>query len=121
MKEIEISGYEPFVEEIKDLIHKKQYQALKLINAETINLYWEIGEEIHRQQEENGWGKSIVQVLSKELQKEFPGAKGYSAANLWRMRNFYLSYCSSEKLAPLVREISWSNNVIIMEKCKDDL
>ena len=78
MKEIEVSGYEPFVEEIKDLIHKKQYQVLKLINAETINLYWEIGEEIHRQQEENRWGKSIVQVLSKELQKEFPGAKGYS-------------------------------------------
>lgn len=121
MKEIEVSGYEPFVEEIKDLIHKKQYHVLKLINAETINLYWEIGEEIHRQQEENGWGKSIVQVLSKELQKEFPGAKGYSAANLWRMRNFYLSYCDSEKLAPLVREISWSNNVVIMEKCKDDL
>lgn len=109
------------MEEIKDLIHKKQYHVLKLINAETINLYWEIGEEIHRQQEENGWGKSIVQVLSKELQKEFPGAKGYSAANLWRMRNFYLSYCDSEKLAPLVREISWSNNVVIMEKCKDDL
>lgn len=121
LKEIEVSDYELFVEEIKDLIHKKQYQVLKLINAETINLYWEIGEEIHRQQEENGWGKSIVQVLSKELQKEFPGAKGYSAANLWRMRNFYLSYCNSEKLAPLVREISWSNNVVIMEKCKDDL
>ena len=48
-------------------------------------------------------GKSIVQVLSKELQKEFPGAKGYSAANLWRMRNFYLTYRDSEKLAPLVR------------------
>ena len=70
MKEIEVSGYEPFVEEIKDLIHKKQYHVLKLINAETINLYWEIGEEIHRQQEENGWGKFIVQVLSKELQKD---------------------------------------------------
>ena len=55
------------------------------------------------------------------LQKEFPGAKGYSAANLWRMRNFYLTYRDSEKLAPLVREISWSNNIIIMEKCKDDL
>lgn len=121
MKEIEVSGYEPFVEEIKDLIHKKQYHVLKLINAETINLYSEIGEEIYRQQEENGWGKSIVQVLSKELQKEFPGAKGYSAANLWRMRNFYLSYCDSEKLAPLVRKISWSNNVVFMEKCKDDL
>ncbi len=116
----EIIGYQPLVDEIKELINKKQYQVLKLMNAETINLYWEIGEEIYRQQQEKGWGKSIVQILSKELQKEFPGAKGYSAANLWRMRNFYLSYYESEKLAPLVREISWSNN-IIMEKCKDDL
>ena len=103
------------------MIHKKQYQILKSINSETVNLYWEIGEEIYRQQEENDWGKSIVQVLSTELQKEFPGAKGYSAANLWRMRNFYLTYRDSEKLAPLVREISWSNNIIIMEKCKDVL
>jgi len=37
------------------------------------------------------------------------------------MRNFYLNYCDSEKLAPLVREISWSNNIVIMEKCKDVL
>lgn len=117
----EIVGYEPLVDDLKDLIHKKQYQVLKSINSETVNLYWEIGEKIYRQQEENDWGKSIVQVLSTELQKEFPRAKGYSAANLWRMRNFYLTYRDSEKLAPLVREISWSNNIIIMEKCKDDL
>lgn len=121
MKEIEIVGYEPLVKEVKQLIHKKQYKVLKTINSETINLYWEIGEEIYRQQREKGWGKSIVKVLSKELEKEFPGAKGYSAANLWRMRNFYLSYRDSEKLAPLVREISWSNNIVIMEKCKDEL
>lgn len=117
----EIQGYEPLVDELKQLIHKKKYHVLKMINAETINLYWEIGEEIYRQQQEKGWGKSIVQILSQELQKEFPGAKGYSAANLWRMRNFYLTYRDSEKLAPLVREISWSNNIIIVEKCKDDL
>ncbi|MCM1494144.1 MAG: DUF1016 N-terminal domain-containing protein [Muribaculaceae bacterium] len=117
MKNFEIMEYRPLVDEVKELIHKKQYKVLQMINAETINLYWEIGEEIYRQQEEKGWGKSIVQILSKELQKEFPGAKGYSAANLWRMRNFYLSYRGSEKLAPLVREISWSNNIIIMEKC----
>lgn len=118
---MEIAGYEPLVNDVKELIHKKQYHVLKIMNTETINLYWEIGEEIYRQQEINGWGKSIVKVLSKELQKEFPGAKGYSAANLWRMRNFYLSYRNSEKFAPLVRGISWSNNIVIMEKCKDDL
>lgn len=121
MGQMEIINCEPLVNDIKELIHRKQYHVLQVLNAETINLYWEIGEEIYRQQEENGWGKSIVEVLAKELQKEFPGAKGYSAANLWRMRNFYLNYRDSKKLAPLVREISWSNNVVIMEKCKDDL
>ncbi len=121
MNKIEIKGYEFLVDGIKELISKKQYHVLQMVNGETINLYWDIGEEIYRQQEKNGWGKSVVKVLSKELQKDFPGAKGYSAANLWRMRNFYLNYRNSEKLAPLVREISWSNNIVIMEKCKDDL
>ena len=85
MEKQEIVGYEPFINELKELIQKKQYRVLQTVNAETINLYWEIGEEIYKQQKENGWGKSIVQVLSKELQKEFPGAKGYSAANLWKI------------------------------------
>ena len=88
---MDVTIYQPFVNEIKELIQKKQFQTIKLINTETINLYWEIGEEIYRQQEEKGWGRSVVQVLAKELQKEFPGAKGYSAANLWRMAgNDYL-------------------------------
>ena len=121
MNKVEITDYEPLVDGIKELINKKQYHVLQTVNTETINLYWEIGEEIYRQQEKNGWGKSIVELLSKELRKDFPGAKGYSAANLWRMRNFYLNYRDSEKLTPLVRDISWSNNIVIMEKCKDDL
>ena len=121
MRKNEIVGYEPLLNDIKEMIQNKQYQTLKVLNSETIKLYWEIGKEICIQQEIKGWGKSIVQVLSEELQKEFPGSKGYSAANLWRMRNFYLTYRDSKKLAPLVREISWSNNIIIMEKCKDDL
>ena len=112
--------YAPFIQEIKNLIYEKQYRVLKLINSDTISLNWEIGNEILRQQQEKGWGKSVVNFLSKELQKEFPSSKGYSASNLWRMRNFYLTYCESEKLAPLVREISWTINVAIMEKCKDE-
>ena len=121
MGKIAETDYQSLIEDIKGLIQQKQYQVLKKMNLETINLYWEIGEEIYRQQQEKGWGKSIVNILSKELQNAFPGANGYSSANLWRMRNFYLTYNSSKKLAPLVREISWSNNIVIMEKCKDDL
>ena len=45
MEKSEIVGYEPLVNDLKLLINKKQYHVLKMINAETINLYWEIGEE----------------------------------------------------------------------------
>ena len=121
MSNLRIQNYEIFINDIKGIIHKKQYEVIKKINSETIALYWEIGKEIQDKQKEQGWGKGVVEILSKELQKEFPGAKGYSAGNLWRMKKFYLNYCASEKLAPLVREISWSNNIVIMEKCKDDL
>lgn len=50
MEKQEIVGYEPFINELKELIQKKQYRVLQTVNAETINLYWEIGEEIYKQQ-----------------------------------------------------------------------
>jgi len=103
-----LAEYGTFIKEIKDLIYRRQYEAMKQVNKELIQLYWEIGEEINSQQNEKGWGKSIVEILSKELQKEFPGVQGFSAANLWRMRNFYLNYNTFSNLAPLVREISWT-------------
>lgn len=86
-----------------------------------INLYWDIGQNIVSKQEELGWGKAVVKQLSIDLQYDYPAAKGLSAANLWRMRAFYEAYRGNEKLAPLVREISWTKNLVIMERCKDDL
>ena len=124
--------YGSFIKEIKELIYRHQYEAMKKVNVELIQLYWEIGREIDRQQQEQNWGKSVVEVLAKELQKEFPGVQGFSASNLWRMRNFYIEYSGTSNLAPMVREIgsnlppllaeiSWSKNCVIMEKCKDPL
>lgn len=91
--------YSSFIKEIKELIYHRQYEAMKKVNAELIQLYWEIGEEIDYLQREKGWGKSIVEVLSKELQKEFPGVAGFSARNLWLMRGFYVEYSQNEKTA----------------------
>lgn len=117
----DLQQYGNFITEIKDLIYRRQYEAMKAVNKELISLYWEIGEEINNQQTEKGWGKSIVEVLAKELKKEFPGVRGFSARNLWNMRNLYLAYSQNTKLQPLVAEISWTKNIIIMERCKDDL
>jgi len=121
MKAIMSVEYKTFFKEIKERIYKAQYDALKAVNKELINLYWDIGKSIVAKQDKIGWGKAIVETLAKDLQKEFPGIQGFSSANLWRMRNFYLTYRTNEKLAPLVREISWTKNVIIMERCKDDI
>jgi predicted nuclease of restriction endonuclease-like (RecB) superfamily len=49
------------------------------------------------------------------------GIGGFSASNLWRMRGFYETYAPFEKLAPLVREIGWSHNIVILERCHDFL
>ncbi|MEA1954757.1 MAG: PDDEXK nuclease domain-containing protein [Campylobacterota bacterium] len=115
------SNFTTFVKDIKFKILSSQYEALKAVNKELINLYWEIGKNIVEKQEQFGWGKSIVKNLSEELQKEFVGIKGFSVQNLWNMRQFYLEYYQNEKLQPLVGEISWTKNVVIFQKCKDNL
>lgn len=115
------SDYKDFIIDIKEKIRKSQYEAMKAVNKTLINLYWGIGEEIYKQQQEKGWGKSIVEVLSSEIQKEFPGVKGFSSRNLWNMRNLYVEYKDNEILQPLVAEISWTKNIVILDRCKDDL
>lgn len=121
MSAIITAEYKTFFKEIKERIYKAQYDALKAVNKELINLYWDIGKAIVAKQEKLGWGKAIVETLAQDLQKEFPGIQGFSSRNLWNMRTFYLTYKDDKKLQPLVAEISWAKNVIIMERCKDDI
>jgi predicted nuclease of restriction endonuclease-like (RecB) superfamily len=84
-----------------------------------ISTYRGIGQTIHEQQKTTEWGDSIVEQLAKDLQNSFPGMRGFSARNLWNMRDFYLSYEGNAKLQAMTAEISWTHNVVILEKCKD--
>ncbi len=115
--------YTALLGDIKKRIHSAQYEALKAVNKELIGLYWDIGKLIIKRQEthDTKWGKATVERIAKDIQMEFPGIRGFSARNIWYMRNFYLEYQSKRKLQPLVAEISWSHNLIIMERCKDVL
>ena len=111
---------QPLVGEIKEKIRLAQYEAMKTVNTQLINLYWEIGKSIFEKQQE-GWGKSVVPLIAKELQKEFPNAAGFSARNLWLMSQFYAEYHDVINLQPLVAEISWAKHLIILNRCKDNL
>lgn len=114
------SDYLPFLEEIKVKIKSSRIQAYRKANKELILLYLEIGERIVEKQEQLGWGKGIVEKLSNDLKKEFPTQTGYSAQNLWYMRQFYLTYKDFPNLQQLVGEIPWGQNLVIMSRIKDN-
>jgi predicted nuclease of restriction endonuclease-like (RecB) superfamily len=113
--------YTHLLAEVKERIRSAQYAALKAVNIELVGLYWDIGRMIVERQEKSGWGKSVVENLSADLRREFPGVAGFSAQNLWYMRQFYMEYSGHEKLQPLVGEIAWAHNLVVMSKCKDPL
>ena len=85
-----------------------------------INLYWNIGKHISQKIKSSEWGKGIVSNLSDYLKQTEPKVKGFSSQNLWRMKQFFEVYNENEKLSPMVREISWTNNLIIISKSKSD-
>lgn len=114
-------NYATVLAEIQGRIRAAQYDALRAVNRELVTLYWDIGRMIAERQQEGTWGKAVVETLAHDLQREFPGMSGFSARNIWRMRDLYSTYYKNEKLPTLLAEISWSHNLTILEKCKDDL
>ena len=121
MTELTTPDYPGFLTEIKSRIRRAQYQALRAVNKELVSLYWDLGQSIHQKQEALGWGKAVVQTLANDLQLEFPGRNGFSATNLWYMRQFYAEYRELPILQPLIGEISWAKNLLILGRCKDTL
>lgn len=102
------------------IIDGARYRAQKAVNAELIQMYWEIGRYVSERVKDGGWGKGVVQEFSVFLQSHYPSTKGFSAQNIWRMKQFYETYADNEKLSPLVRELSWTNNLVILSGCKSE-
>lgn len=92
---------------------------MKAVNKEQLQLYWDLGKMIVEKQKQTQWGKSVVEKIAKDLQAEFVGERGFSARNMWRMKQFYELYSESVILPPLVAEIGWSHNAkMIFDKEK---
>lgn len=99
--------YSGFLIDIKARIRTAQYEAMKAVNTQMLELYWYVGKQISEKQQ-SGWGDSVVESLSHDIQKEFPGIVDFGVRNIWNMARFYSEYQSDENLQPLVAEISWS-------------
>ncbi len=87
MNELIPQDYKTLLTDVKLRIRSAQYEALKSVNKEMISLYWDIGKMIVNRQKGETWGKSVVEQLAKDLQIEFIGVSGFSARNIWRMRD----------------------------------
>lgn len=119
MNSIDKTSYSSFLTELKTRIRSCQIKAAISVNREMIDLYWEIGHQILRKQHSEGWGRSIVERVSKDLRRVFPEMKGFSSRNLWDMRRFSEAYADGSILRQLVAEIPWGHNLLLLNAVKD--
>ena len=111
-----ITNYKELFNKVIQVIDETRIKAYKSLTQHQLSLNFEIGKLIVRSQEEQGWGKSIVDDLSKDINKVIDGVKGYSPQNLWRMRQFYLEYRDYPELLKLAFQVPWSQNLLIISK-----
>ncbi len=103
---------------IIQMIEKRKHNAYKKVNEELIALYWDIGSFVSSQIKNNKWGSKVVNKLSSFIREQYPTLKGFDRSGIYRMKQFYEIYKDDEIVAPLVRQISWTNNILIMARTK---
>ncbi len=132
----EIQIYSALLSDIKERIRRGQFKAAQSINAELIQMYWDIGLMIHERQLQQGWGAGIIPKLARDIVNELPEIKGFSERNLKRMLRFYREYSpslkaesksspgrpqipSTEKVPQAVAQLPWGHNMLLIERIKD--
>lgn len=142
---ISIETYAGFLAEVKEQIKSSQAKAALAVNTSLISMYWNIGEIIAEKQSQYSWGNNVIEQLAADLKSEFPGVSGFSRANLFFIRRFYLFY-ADEKVQQVVRlladeensvqqavalnenlsairnfvvQIPWGHHILILTKVKD--
>ena len=104
--------------DVLNLIESAKQRAYRAANTELIDLYWAIGQYVSQKINTEGWGKNTVQLLANYIQLHQPSLRGFSAQNIWRMRQFFEVYQYDIKLSPLVRELTWTHNLTILSRSK---
>ena len=100
--------------EIVNMIETRRNNAYRKVNEELIGLYWDFGKYISEKVNDSNWGDKIVDKLVEFMKREYPTMKGFNRAGIYRMKQFYETYKDNEIVAPLVRQISWTHNVMIL-------
>ncbi len=110
--------YEKSLSSIIKKVEESKHRAITTVNKLLIELYWFIGETIVSLQEESKWGEGVVEKLSQDLRIRYPDMNGFSSRNLWDCKRLYIAYKDSPKLRTLFAEISWSHNLLLLNKTR---
>lgn len=113
MNELEIN-----FNEIAQMIEFRKNNAYRKVNEELISLYWDFGQYISEKINDTNWGSKIVEKLEGFMKREYPGLKGFNKRGIYRMKQFYETYRDNESVSPLVTQISWTNNLLILSGTK---
>jgi hypothetical protein len=105
-------------EEVVALIQLSRRRVFQAANTELIELYWRVGEYISRKLASAAWGEGVVEQLARYIAERHPDWKGFARRNLFRMRQFYETYRDDEKVSPLVTQLSWTHNLMILSRAK---
>ena len=142
------NGYALWRKDIETLIDTAKMKAAINVNMGMLSLYWNIGKQILEKQEEQGWGRQIIEQLSKDLASHYPDDRGFSKRNLGYMKSFAMQYpnfpflqvpLAKLKELPILQatlaklekdgkdfvqvplaQISWYHHISLLTKVKDD-
>lgn len=103
---------------ITTLISNAQDTVFKTVNQELLRLYWDIGKFVSHKVSSGDWGDGVVIQLADYIQSQHPNLKGFTKRGLYRMKQFFETYHEVEKVSPLLTQLSWSNHLMILSKCK---
>lgn len=107
-------------DEVLAIIERARTRAAKSVNRELIDMYFQIGRYVSEKVDQGSWGQSVVSEFARHVQRRYHGISGFSPQNVWRMRQFYQTYAEDKTLSPLVRETTWTNNLLIMARAQSD-
>lgn len=100
--------------EIINMIETRRNNAYRKVNEELISLYWDFGKYISEKVKDSNWGDRIVDKLVDFMKREYPTLKGFNKRGIYRMKQFYETYKDYPIVSPLVTQISWTNNLMIL-------
>jgi predicted nuclease of restriction endonuclease-like (RecB) superfamily len=115
-----IVEYRTWIKALKSKIQLTRIKVALSVNAQLIELYWDLGKDIAEKLKSSNWGSKVIEQISTDLKHEFPELKGFSRRNLYAVKQWYQFYAQQYSFVPqAVAQLPWGHNRLIVSRVKD--